>query len=671
MIPVVKKQRRQINPLAFNKFAGGLNTAVSPTMIPKEELASCVDWKYNERGDLEIRDPVVKFTSTACGAGIVSIGYAIIGGTGRTLVADEDYKIYSVGEGNVVTMDGDAVLMGGIAATMGGSEIALIDTAEGEPQFLSYNDVCLVLDGGYVKFLDGVTTLKIAYDIAEYQVDNYSGDVDTGIVVGNATNIRAAIKFTSLTHTAGYTIPPVTLEVWLKKVEVGGVSGAITGVIRKVSDDSVMATKTFTEDAGDISATGAFYDVTFTTVTTELSPTIDYYACIEYSGGDVDDYLEVGCSDDASTGYHYAAASWSADADHNPIMRLSPGLPPKASYGCISDNRPFLWGDSDNPGYSHYGKLTHLEWGYISAVDDNRNTYEIGAMADLYGDLWAYGTKEQPYLSQLVGDTESDWILKRKFQAAWSLSKTISNVANDLFSSSSDGVNSLAGVQEYGDVRSLSISDRVKDKIDTNWVETSFAEYYPQDGQYWLYMPGYTKTLICHTRLPGNPWTEYDLPITPTCFEMVGSNFLIGCGDGYLYYLDSSEYKDLTTTQIYPEFRSAYIELPFYADLTQVQFIASSLTGSQFSMDIYKNGNDDESVYTYDQLLAMSDSLTVEELTMSIEDMVFAINPQSILPRIDLNINCWSFQAKISATYSIGQPVFFGGMVFKYRQTEE
>jgi len=670
MIELVKKQKIPKSHISFNKFPGGLNTSVPASMASKEELTDCVDWKYNERGDLEIRGAITKYTTAACGAGVVSVGYAVISGTGRTLIADADDKIYYIGDASAVTMDGDGVTMGGETVTMGGdSSTNLIDTAEGEPQFLSYNDVCLVLDGEYVKYLDGITDLKIAYDTSEYQVDNYSGDVDAGIIVGNGTNIRAAIKFTSTTHT-GYTIPPVTLEVWMKKVEDGGVSGVITGTIRKVSDDSVMATKVFTEDAGTLSTTGAFYDVTFTTVATELAPATDYYACIEYAGGDSNDYIEVGCSDDASTGYHYVAA-WAADSDHNPIMRLSPGLPPKAAYGCISDNRPFLWGDPDNPGYSHFGRLTHLEWGYVSAVDDNRNTYEIGAMADLYGDLWAYGTEEQPYLSQLVGDTESDWILKRKFQAAWSLPKTINNIVNDLFTGSADGVDSLAGVQEYGDVRTFSESDRIKDKIDDNWVSTAFSGYYPKDGQYWLFIPGYSKVLICHTKLPNKPWTEYDLPITPTCFNMAGSNFLIGCGDGYLYQFDSSEYKDLTTTQILPKFSSAYIELPFDVDLTRVQFIASSLGGSQFNMDIYKNGNEDESVYTYDHLIAMSDSLTVEDLIMSIEDMFSAIDPQAVLPRIDLNINCWSFKVEISEVYSAGYPVYFGGLLMKYRQMEE
>jgi len=651
MIEVIQKQKIPEASIAFNKFPGGLNTSVPSSMISKEELSECVNWKYNERGDLEIRGAITKYTSTACGKAVVSGGYAVIDGTGRTLMADTDDKVYYAGTSEVSTV---------------------IATASGEPHFLSYNNVCLVLDGSYVKYLDNVTALKIAYDTGKYQVNNYSGDDDAAISVGDGTNIRAAVKFTSLTHDAGYTIPPVTMDVKLKKIEAGTLTGPITGVVRKASDSSVMATKTFSEDAGDISDTGDgnFYSVTFDTVANELVPNTDYYACVEFSNGDASNYLEVKCSDDSSTGYHYIAA-WAADSDHNPIIRLSPGLPPKAKYGCISDNRPFLWGDVDNPGYSHYGKLTHLEWGYISAVDNNRNSYEIGAMEDLYGDLWAYGTQEEPYLSVLVGDTESDWTLQKKFQASWSLPKTISNVTNDLFTMSKEGVSSLTGVQEYGDVRTSSESDRIKDIIQDNWVSAAFAGYYPQDGQYWLFLPGYSKVLICHTKLPNKPWTEYDLPITPTFFEQAGSNFLMGCDDGFLYQFNSAEYKDLTTTQIKPKFKSGYIEFPFDVDLTKIQFIASSLTGAAFNLDIYKNGNQDDSVYTYDHLLSMSDALTIDDLTMDIEDMLFAIDPQAVLPRIDLNINCWSFQVEISDVQSCGKPVYFSGMFLKYRQLEE
>jgi len=348
-------------------------------------------------------------------------------------------------------------------------------------------------------------------------------------------------------------------------------------------------------------------------------------------------------------------------------MRINPGRPLKGSFGVVSDNRPFIAGDPDNLGYAHYGKLTHLEWGYISAVDDNRNNFEIGALVDLYGDLWAYGTENQKYLATLVGDTEADWTLKRKFQQAWALPRTTSNTANDVFTGSGDGVDSLYGIQEYGDVRTFSESDRVQDKIQDNWVSTAFSTYYPTDGQYWLYMPGYSKILICHTKHPEKPWTEYDPPITPTAFSKTGS-FYIGSDDGHLYKL--SDYKDLTTTQIYPQFRSAYVELPLDGDLTRIQFVAQSLSGTEMDLDIYKNGSDEVSVNTYAVSVAISGGLTVDELTMIVDDATFSLDPASVPKKIDLNIPCWSFQIGISNVSVSTNPVFFSGMFLNYSKVE-
>jgi len=669
---IAKIQHMQTEPgdLTIQGFPLGLNTNVPAEMISAKELAVCKDMKINKGGRLESRRPLRIYTTVAATGEIKAIATAVISGTIRTIVCDSNNRIYY----------------------LNGTTLTYIATAESEASLIPYNDVCLVADGGILKYLDGVTSLKLAYDGGDdgVQFDNYLGDSDSEIKIGDGTNTRVAVKFTTDGWIAGYTIPITEVEAKLKRT--GSPSGAITCKLRLVSDDSVLATKDLALDASEISTTEEAINVSFaaTDITTEMSPGTAYYCTLEHSGGDSSNYIGLLCSTATAGACYYYTGSWSADVLKEPLMRVHPGQAPKASYGAIADNRPWLGGDSDNPGYVWYGNFTHLDFstsnggGYLSTVDENRNSFPVGGLESLYEDIYIYGTKELPFICKLIGSSPSDWSLPRTFQKAWTLPKTLINAINDLWSSSESGVDTLQGVDTYGDIRSFSVSERIENLIKLNWSSEAFAGYYPVDRQYWLMLPGYENILIANiaskvTLQTGEviyPWNEYSLPtgLVPTAFGMDDGEFSIGAANGHLYKIDLIEYKDkvaATEVQILPEFKGASIEFPYdFSDLTDVQIIGKSKTGCKFDFNIFTNGSEESPTLTVEKYFAVSDTITIEELDMSIEDMDFFINLLQYPKDLDVNINCWSVQVGISNIVLYGEPVYFNGFFIKYNQLE-
>jgi hypothetical protein len=106
-------------------------------------------------------------------------------------------------------------------------------------------------------------------------------------------------------------------------------------------------------------------------------------------------------------------------------------------------------------------------------------------------------------------------------------------------------------------------------------------------------------------------------------------------------------------------------------NLIMVQFAGHSKAGATFNFDIYKDGNTLESVNTYSVTFPMSDALTVDELTMDIDDMLFAISPEQTPLFFDINLNVVSAQFKVSDVFISGYPVFFDGIFITYRALEQ
>ena len=507
-------QPRQKSPdeaMSLSGFPHGLNTVQPADRIAPTELSECVNWMLKKGGTLSTRPCVAAHSTVATtgNAAVKTIATANIGGTLYTLLTDANHKLYYM-DANLAPQ--------------------LIGTLEGEASIMSYNGVALLLDGSYIKYLDGVSAIKIAYDsgggLTGLQFDNLSLSNDTFLALGNGTNERVGQKFTSQAWTSGYTIPLTAFSVYLSKVLTP--TGTITIKLRKVADDSILASKTLTTCAA-VSGTASKFTAYFTAsdITTQMSPSIAYYISVEYAGGDAANYIKVHTHTESSAGlaYHYAAAAWTADATHNCLCSVSPGRPPKGKFAAIWNKRPWVHGDPDKAGALWYGNLSHLDWsttdggGYLPIIDDDSNNFEVGAIASFYGNLYVFGTQAQPYLVKISGANPSEYVQETAFQKPWTTSKLLASAMNDLWYAGNEGVSPLSGVQEYGDLRTFFASDSVLDRLDSYWsTATAFAAYFPESGQYWLIMPSYHRILVCHTKQATQgpdggtryPWVEYE-----------------------------------------------------------------------------------------------------------------------------------------------------------------
>jgi hypothetical protein len=658
--PYIARQRarKQEGSIAYQGFPLGENTSVPPLLLKPQELEQCIDFKMNPGGRLETRPPVAKLITTDL-KNVVDIRDCIIAGTTRTIItagtAADGYKVY---------------YKSGTAAT-------LIGTIDGAAKIAPYNNVALICDGSYLKYLDGVTAVKMAYDDGDEtntaggsMYNNYTGDQDGTTAISSA---GTGCTFTTPDWGNTLTIPPT--RVWVHCQETLA-PASITAEIVDATTSTVMATVAYT---GTVPSTAAdFIEINFGTIANELEPDTEYYCLIKGSNVDISHTT-------VTSGGALITSGSTADTTKNPVMRVNPGLPPKADWAIVSNTRVFVY-DPDNPGSLNFGNLTHLDWstvdggGYVTTIDNSRTSFKIGAAQDLYGELYVYGTQDQPFICKLTGSSPSAYSLPLLFQRIWACSDTIQNTGSDIWVASEDGVDALSGVQEYGDLRTFSASDPIKDQLASYWSSSAITGYYPADGQFWLYMPGSDYVNICHTKQAIRdqdgqvryPWTRYDLPVTPTCFSPTVDGFLIGSSDGFVYKLDPDEYKDLTTTQIYPSFKTARIDMPARQfNLVMVQFAGHSRAGSRFDFDIYKDGNTLESVNTWSVTFPMSDSLTVDELTMDIDDMLFAISPNQTPLYFDINVNVVSAQFEVSNVFIAGYPVFFDGIFITYRALEQ
>lgn len=661
MIQPVPRQKQESDTFNLMGFSKGLNTSVPANMLTPDEMPECVDFRLGPKGQLIARRPFVKYTASAMTGNPMYIATGTIDGTTRHIIGCSN--------GNIYYLDGTTP--------------TLIDTAEGEPYLIPFNDVMMVCDGGYLKFLDDVSSLSIAYDMGAFMLDNYSGDDDVGIAVDDS-NTRVAVKMTSSAWTAGYTIP--ITEVTVKLKSVGSPTGAFTVKLRLVSDDSVLASKTSTVTADEISTSGEFVTITFTSddVTTEMSPETDYYVSFEYADGDASNYLELRCTTVASggTGAHYSG-SWASDTTSDPIVKVSPSLPLKCSFGVVSNRRPWLAGDPDNPGYLWYGYYSHLDFstsgggGYLPVIDADSNTFAVGAVQTLFNELFVYGTEDQPYLSRLTGTSPSDFQLPLTYQQIWATQRTLINTKNDLWSASKSGVDALSGVQQYGDFRAFSLTDSVVDRMESWDSDTAFTGYYPDHALFLLYMPTHGKTLVGHVlngyaRLDGRtayPWTEFDLPVTPTCFGLLGSTFTFGGSDGYLYQPSVDDHLDAGDTQVAPYFKTSEIQFPNYeATIDMIQWMVGCVSGVSFYMDFFKNGDPDNYIL---RALSNSGDLLVDDATMDVDDATTLLSGALSPTRRSLNITCHTIQLKFHTFRVVTSDEFsMNGCFFRYRLME-
>jgi len=659
------RKKRQVDTIPFQGFPLGENTSVQADMIDSTEMAECIDFKIKPGGTLEARKAIVKYTDTAIDmtGGGATIGYAktcSIGGEYVDLVSagtpggGYDLFYLSVTDGSGVTP-------------------VKIDDIMGQAQITAYNDVGIISDGSYLKFCDSTTSVNLGYDSGPGGTffDNFDGDLDGTIAV---TTAGVGCTFTTPAWDAGFTIPPT--QVYFYGVATT-TSATMTIDIVSTGGTTISSTP---YDGIIPSSSADMLDVYITTaqVSNQLSPSTAYFCLLK------SDSFTLSYST-ATAGAMVTAAGATSDSTKQPKMRIHPGLPPKSEWTIVSDQRLWVY-DPDRKGGLWYGHLSHLDFstvnggGWVGVVDEDQNSYRVGAAEDLYGEMYVYGTEDQPYICKRTGATPEEYKITPLFQRVWATPKTIKNTGNDLFTSSKVGIDSLTGVQEYGDLRFFDIATPIKERFSSWNSTTAIAGHNARNGQYWLYMTG-DYVNICHTKIPIKdasgqiryPWSRYKLPITPTFMGLCGDKFLIGCADGFIYEESETAYLDLGTTAISPSVRTAYMDFPFQTnDLRQIHVIAGSMAGATMNVSIYKNGNLATPILVKSVSIGANDSLTINDLlntTISEYENV-GILSSSNPSFFDVNINARSFQIKIDNILVGENPFHLNGLVVKYEILE-
>jgi hypothetical protein len=510
---MVQTPQQQYPVIQLPGFSHGLHTAAPIGQIAATEAGLLINMKVLRSGRLESRDAIQKYTNTATTSNATPKTFeeVLIGSTLYELLVDDNDELYYLD----VSLNPQS-----------------IGTLEGETTMLGYQGYAVLFDGSNIKYLDGVSSIKIVYDdgtgTTGYQFDNATADNDSSIALGNGTNTRLAYKFTSQAWDTGYTIPPTKVTAVLSQTGTPNASAVLIR-IRQVSDDAIMASGTLIADAStDLSGTPTEYDYTYTAsdITNELDPNTAYYLSIEHSGGDVANHVLLHCEDVASGGFGYRySGSWVNTGTQNPLMSCKPGMGPKSKFGAVFNNR--IWcNDEDSPGQLRGSNVTLFDWSTadgavtLGVIDEDAQTFPIGAIDSIYGELYIYGQEEQPYLCKLSGTSPTNYSLVLLYQRIWATHRTLVNVLTDLWSTSGDGTDYLTGVEQYGDLRTFSASDPIYDRILDNWdTDTAIGFYYPPDGQYWLIMPGHHRVLVARTKSPVEapdgsglryPWSEYE-----------------------------------------------------------------------------------------------------------------------------------------------------------------
>ena len=583
--------------LVFFSHPLGLNTVLSP-LYSKDEFADVLNLKYSRLGKWVGRQGLKKISSNPTSGAVKNIEYIPIDGNNYIFLVDANYNLYKC-SGDEPNID-PGISLGPL---------------EGSAWLIPFNNKCIILDGGYIKQCDG-SEINLAYDNGEglsgYLYNNVCPAQDEGSKLYSGGNTKVGSNFTTPLWGSGK-LPLLSGDIWISKT--GSPSGDVTISLYDSTGATCLATSDpITCDELTLSAMQRrfYFDGSY-----QLSPNTSYKFVLEFSGGDADNYI-VAHTFTANPGdmTYYNGSSWADNTTKSVKLGIKPGLPPKGSFGAIRGQRLFVGGDPDHRGYLWYSNLkTAFDWstspsvlvtntgydynggGFLTVSDSEGNVNPIGGIISHFGDLIVFGTKERPFIAKLTGVTPKDFALNPINKQSYTGMKTLKGCGNNIWFTSSDSVHYLYGVQSYGDLRSKSPGDPIRNLIQQYYNESAFAEYNPVDGQYWLKLDGYDKILVCEvnpiltsTGEERYPWTQYLFKnIAPTCFATFNDKFYVGASDGYLYRLDDtvitddgSDYDITVKSGIVESYGLSGLVLDSFIDLIHV---------TSFNVKIYKNEN--------------------------------------------------------------------------------
>jgi hypothetical protein len=647
---IARRPQPETDMIRFGPWSDGLVTEYQPEQMKLSQLYESLNMILVGPGVQRTRDGS-SLVCSGCDGAVTTIKDIKVGGTWYTILSDTDNNLYYNDSGTATA----------------------IATLEGEAQFCGFMGLLIIFDGSFIKAWDG-TDIFILYDngtgaVSPFQVNNRAATSTTDKPLGNGTITSVELAFTSQTWDSGYTIPPTHIYAQMYKVEAtpGTLSGTITAKLQTAGGVD-MASSPITVDAGTLTTdtAGEEYEaiILSSEVTTEMAPNTSYKVVLSYSGGDASNYINVKAVD-AST----------------PMFSLKPGMPPKAAFGLVHEDRLHCieGASGTNPSYRWYCAAgNHLDWstadggGFTPVIDSSATNYPIGGIASWADGLWFFGTPQQPFLGKQTGGSPSEWAINRTMQKVSGHYKSIVVTPDNIVFLHPSGVDMITSVQESSDIAAESQADKIRKTIQQYFSSAAVAGYDPEWGLYALKMTGTDSVYIINTRAksvkyrgqkgtafsPATRW-EYAFSGNPTAFGQGNGFMLVGTDDGKAYKMDKDEVEDAGSDVTYKFITASKPTVFGEAQAYQIAYKIFGKTGGSCNIKFYKNYSR-SSFFTLPFTLPVDSTLLTSEMTMLTSEADFYMNPEQYFDREILNFNYRNLMIGFEDIELRGKPLYFG-----------
>jgi len=565
-------------------FSAGLVTARPENALAADECTECENLVMDHDGRWRTRPGLTELLALTTPARIDDVKDIDIGLFQHTVI---------ISESEVIRWNGSAFstlgTCGGRPAKLVpfGRYMIAVGAGQNLPRYWDGTDFGLLYD-------DGVGELARSYWYNNRGGVKVDPIVFNPVALGGSTT-RVAVGFYDDGDggfiDASYLLPAGRIYLTLAREGDGyaAADGQLTLRIRQQSDDAIVYEKAIMYAGGLPQVTGGGsddtdyieYDVALTEDDlqgsfTGISPgPVTYYLSLEYSGGDASNHVWVAAANNTGDGKYYSG-SWST-LNRSPYFAIRNTCPPCLNNAVVHNGR--LWGHSTqvnyHPNYLWYSAAGDpFDWstenggGYI---DMGR---PIGGVVSYYDELWIFGTQTAPFLHRLTGTDPAAWAKTDTMQPVSAHFSAITQSADDVYFLSPQGVGSLKTIQEFGDVRVLTQTDAIRDKIEANWGElyerpwfstAAFMGFDPEFGAVLLKLDDDTDTEIyvlhpkfVNVRLFGRqgyrsaPISRWTLRLPQiddedqavTCFSTGRNGTYIATDQGVVYYLDRAVMED-------------------------------------------------------------------------------------------------------------------------------
>lgn len=666
----------QRTSVTFLDKPSGINSMLAANQLTLSERVVADNWMYDNTGATVTRPGLVKITNTKLAKAVTKTGYVTIAGANYTLLVDADYYVYYLDGSNNPIRIGSLPL-------------------EGKPEIIPFGDYVVFTDGGYLKIWDG-TTLKLAYDTGNlvrsyssgFQFDDTALTSASSIEVGNGNLYRGAYKFTTQAWTSGWTIPPFSAEMLLTRTGTPSATSFSVSV-RRVSDDVIMATVASLSDGTDdyitavsLKTAETTYTAAFTAddINAELAPETDYYLTFEWNGGDDSNHIKLSAATvtEDGTAYEYDSGTYTNVTTKIPLMSFSPGRPPKATMGEIKDDRLWLAGNEDATGYAFFSNVsapldfsTHNAAGYTGIIDNTDSNYPVGAILHQFGNLYFIGKTQQPFFAVLTGTSPTDFTITERFKHLSSEVHLAVSAVHDSIFCNENGVFTLSGVEQYGDLRFANIANPVRNHFNSFFNENGFVGYNSNTAQIFIKLENAESIFVGHVGITSEdregirtPWTTYSFgKLKPSSFTFMNGGFYIGMTNGHLYKLTDGATGDDGEAITYFSL-SGVLEMPFDSEINAERLnLGITNYGEAGTFDVFFKhpGDTDYELETGYELESGYSFETVDTFSVTVDTATLA--PYNIWA----NYNTQQFQWGIKNVTDCGK-LFLSGASLNARQ---